>query len=121
MKNTFLIILLIFGRFIDLNAQTISNNKFENFIYAHEISYNQKVKIIYCDDLDSLIKVLERNKISYAKSSFQFIGKELNDTTLIGGASDAVMLDEHKPFIYYRKEISETGIILTIVSGHNYW
>jgi hypothetical protein len=121
MKNAILIITIIFGRLFHVNAQTIQNKKIEDFIYNHEISYNQKVNIIYREDIDSLIKILERNKISYAKSTFQFIGKEVNDTTLMGGESDAVILDEHKPFIYCRKEINESGIRLIIVSGHNYW
>ena len=60
MKNAILIITIIFGRLFHVNAQTIQNKKIEDFIYNHEISYNQKVNIIYRDDIDSLIKILER-------------------------------------------------------------
>jgi hypothetical protein len=120
MKNTLFFLLFILGKFTYVWAQTSTNELIEHFIYDHEIKFNKEAKIVYCNNLDSLLKVLKKNKINYAKSTFDFTGNDINESALLGGSSEAVIMDKHKPFIYFRRDKFEGGIRLTVVSGHNY-
>jgi hypothetical protein len=49
-----------------------------------------------------------------------FLGTTINDENMLGGGSDAFMLDNHQAFIYYRIVKGDFGLTIEAIEGHNY-
>ena len=121
MKNKkYLLLFVILFRFMNAQAQSISQTEVENFIMGHTINYNKNIHPINCDNLDSLVDCLKKSKISYSNVSYMFLGKTINDENMIGGGADAFMFDKHEPFIYYRIVKGDLGLTIEVIEGHNY-
>jgi hypothetical protein len=115
-----LLIFIVFLKFMNANAQTTPLSEVENFIMGNTLTYNKDIKAINCDNLDSLVDCLKKSKISYSKVSWMFLGTTINDENMLGGGSDAFMLDNHQAFIYYRIVKGDFGLTIEAIEGHNY-
>ena len=115
-----IIVSVIFGMHSS-NAQTINKLQIDSFLIDHTLKFNRKQKPFFCNNIDSMSKVLKKNKISYSRCVFLFVGNILNDSPIIGGGCNAYILDKKKPFIYYHVTQEGNGsLTIEVLEGNNY-
>jgi hypothetical protein len=119
MKKLIIIIALAFS-FSAVNAQTQNQIKVNEFLESHEISFNKGQLPVLNSNFEALIDSLNRANISYCRSTFEFVGSEISEPHMIGGAGEAFMKEIKKPFIYYRVIYTIDGITLEVIDGNPY-
>lgn len=119
MKTLIIVLGVILGINIS-NAQTINSKEIESFLQNHTIKFNKNQKPIACTNIDSMSHVLEKRKITYERCTYQFLGRTISDSTLMGGGCQTYILDKQKPFMYYNISINEFGsLLIEVLEGSN--
>jgi hypothetical protein len=121
MKRLIIIIMsAIFGMHSS-NAQTMNKLQIDSFLIDHTLEFNKKQKPIFCNNIDSMSKVLEKNKINYSRCIYPFVGNVLNDSSLMGGGCNTYILHKKKRFIYYHVTKDGNGLlIIEVLEGNCY-
>ena len=120
-QKSILITVLIFSSITNVKSQNISKEKVEQYITSHEITFNKNTKPISCNNIDSLINELIKKKINYSYTTFEFIGEDLNEDSMVNGNSKSIIANKQKSFIYYSLKKEKNGIKIIVVSGNNYF
>ncbi len=119
--KSILIIALLFLNITNVKSQNILKEKVEKYITSHEITFNKNIKPISCNNIDSLINELIKKKFNYSYTTFEFIGEDLNEDSMVNGNSKSIIANKQKSFIYYSLKKEKNGVKIIVVSGNNYF
>jgi hypothetical protein len=116
-----LIVVLFIFKITLISAQNEDEKKVaSSFIIERADIYVKKVKPIFIVNENELKKIeekLDKNKISYRKYSFVFLG-EIKEDNFTGGAMNSYTQDVRKPLLYYTIVKENYKTIIWVLSGH---
>jgi hypothetical protein len=122
MKTLLIIIMSVIFGMHSLNAQTVNKLQIDSFLIDHTLEFNKKQKPVLCSNLDSISRVLEKNKTNYSRCTFEFFGGIIKDSNLLGGGCNTYIFNKHKPFIFYHVNQNADGyIIIEVLDGNCYF
>jgi hypothetical protein len=122
MKTLLIIIMSVIFGMHSLNAQTVNKLQIDSFLIDHTLEFNKKQKPIFCSNLDSIIRLLVKNKTNYSRCSFGFFGGIINDSNLLSGGCKTYIFNKQKPFIFYNTNQNTDGyIIIEVLDGNSYF
>jgi hypothetical protein len=104
------------------NAQTPAEKQVAaDFVTSRADTYVKNVKPVFVNNEAELAKIengLDKQKVSYRKYSFIFIG-EVNDANCVGGEMNSYTQDNRKPVLYYTMIKEQGRNVILVISGHN--
>lgn len=110
----------LFALFFVCTASTVfsqTKQDVTSFVSERVLSFNQGVKIVEVNNIDSIIRTLRKKDVSYSYDSYIFYGSDISSETNMGGSSRTVINSKKVPFVFYKKYQTKGNTIIEVVCG----
>ena len=112
------IIALIFGLVVTIQSLAQHRPFTLSYIASMESGYNKGIQPVKIENVDSLIRVLQKKKLAYSINNYHFNGEYAIQEDNAGfGGGKTIINDRRKRFIYYTETLLHGMLSLVVISG----
>lgn len=102
-------------------AQSSQKEDAKQFLAVHQLNFNRSQEPVYCENTDSLVKVLNLQHVNYMVNEYEFFGPTINEATLSSTSGRAVVNNLARPFVAYSIIEKDFKTYIIEVVGHNFF